>query len=74
MLKCMLFQTTPFGTGNTTKSVVITSKPSDVRKIEDKLKISSYLDWTFVSCSGPMKVKYTHIGVVLVYSVGFAKT
>jgi FMN hydrolase / 5-amino-6-(5-phospho-D-ribitylamino)uracil phosphatase len=29
--------------------------PSWHRHIENKLKLSNYLDWTFISCSGPMK-------------------
>lgn len=28
------------------------------RLIEDKLQLSRYLHWTFLSCSGPMKVRW----------------
>ena len=30
--------------------------PAWWRLIEDKLRLSRYLDWTFVSCHGPMRV------------------
>jgi hypothetical protein len=30
--------------------------PEWYRLIEDKLKVSQYLQWTFVSCTGPMQV------------------
>jgi hypothetical protein len=30
--------------------------PSWYRYIESKLKVSRYVDWTFISCEGPMKV------------------
>lgn len=28
--------------------------------IEEKLRVSRYLKWTFVSCTGPMKVRTLH--------------
>jgi hypothetical protein len=30
--------------------------PHRYRLIEDKLQLSEYLQWTFLSCTGPMKV------------------
>ena len=30
------------------------------RNIEDKLRLSRYLEWTFVSCEGPMRVSGGH--------------
>ena len=36
---------------------VISNYPEWYRLIEDKLRISQYMPWTFVSCTGPMKVR-----------------
>lgn len=33
------------------------------RLIEDKLRLSRYLDWTFVSCHGPLRVRAGGIGL-----------
>lgn len=42
--------------GQGTEMHVISNYPEWYRLIEDKLQISQYLPWTFISCSGPMKV------------------
>ena len=36
------------------------------RHIEGKLRVSDYLQWSFVSCEGPMKVRRCHVTVVRV--------
>lgn len=36
---------------------VISNYPEWYRLVEDKLQLSQYLPWTFISCTGPMKVR-----------------
>lgn len=58
-LRCMPSQTIQNGTGEKTPWVVISSYEYH-RKIEDKLGLGQYLQWTFLSCCGPMKVIVTN--------------
>lgn len=38
----------------------LSNYPSWYLNIEKKLVLSKYLDWTFVSCMGPMEVRAQH--------------
>jgi hypothetical protein len=38
------------------KAHAMSNYPKWFRVVEDRLRVSDYVDWTFVSCEGPMKV------------------
>lgn len=38
----------------------VSNYPIWFRWIEDKLQLSQYMPWTFVSCEGPIKVRFCH--------------
>lgn len=45
---------------------IMSNYPLWYREIERKLQLSQYLDWTFISCDGPMKVR----GAALLEQIG----